>query len=659
MIIDQLVLHNVGTFAGRHTIELTPPRSSQPIVLVGGLNGAGKTTLLEAIHLVLYGPLAQVSGRRNSGYENYLRSLIHRGSSETEGAALELTFHAYQEGAEREYWVRRSWRSTGSSIRETLLVSVDGRNDAALTSTWSEHIEAFLPKGIAGLFFFDGEQIEALADLDRSQEVLSSALASLLGLDLVDRLSTDLAVLRRRHQDAQVPARLREVIDERQNVVTAARQAEESTSQELAGLRVDMERAEKRLFELNEAYRSAGGELVDQREAAEASAATLRSDVSRLEDELRHEMSEIGPLLQIRKMLFELADQADRELNASREKVMADVLARRDQEISRLLAISKVPAAARKELELFLTQDRESRLEGAQCPEVVGVGHVESASVRHLASAALDGASRRMTDLINQHSTSRSDLEQAERVLVAIPDPEALASLVKARSEAATDVVQKQAALTHLDEKLTLLRQDRAKADAAYEAALDEAARANVAADDARRLVEHADRVRTTLQQLRLAASRRHLGRISEFILDALGRLLRKADLITKVDVDPESHVVQLTGRDGLSLSADELSAGERQLLAVAMLWGLAKSAGQPLPVVIDTPLGRLDGSHREHLLERYFPHASHQVILLSTDTEIDEDAYDRIRPHVGRAYRLIFDQRRNATSVHDGYFWE
>jgi DNA sulfur modification protein DndD len=94
-------------------------------------------------------------------------------------------------------------------------------------------------------------------------------------------------------------------------------------------------------------------------------------------------------------------------------------------------------------------------------------------------------------------------------------------------------------------------------------------------------------------------------------------------------------------------------------LLAVALLWGLARAAGQPLPMVIDTPLGRLDGSHREHLLDRYFPHASHQVILLSTDTEIDAEAYDRIRAHVGREYRLEFDPETNATSVQAGYFWE
>ncbi|MFM8857989.1 MAG: DNA sulfur modification protein DndD, partial [Actinomycetota bacterium] len=615
--------------------------------------------VLEAIHLVLYGALAQVSGRRNGGYENYLRSLIHRGSSESEGAALELTFHAHQEGVEREYWVRRSWRSTGTSIREILLVSVDGRHDAALTSTWNEHIEAFLPKGIAGLFFFDGEQIEALADLDRSQEVLSSALASLLGLDLVDRLSTDLAVLRRRHQDAQVPARLRAAIDERQSAVTAARQAEESTSQELAGLRVEVERAEKGLFELNEAYRSAGGELVDQRVSAEETAKKLRADVVSSEDELRQEMAEIAPLLQVRGMLTELVQQADREATAARDRMITDVLAQRDDEIAQRLAAAKIPAAAQKELQRFLAHDRQTRLENSHCPEVIGATTVDPAAVSHLATSALDGVQRRMRDVIAKHSATRADLEHAERVLVAIPDPEALAALVTQRQEASSQLLQKQAALTHAEEKLALLRQDRAKAEAAYEAALDDAAKANADADDARRLVEHVDRVRSTLHDLRLAASRRHLGRISEFILDALGRLLRKENLITNVDVDPESHVVELTGRDGLPLSSDELSAGERQLLAVALLWGLAKAAGQPLPVVVDTPLGRLDGSHREHLLERYFPHASHQVILLSTDTEIDKDAFDRIRGNVGRSYRLVFDQSANATSVHSGYFWE
>jgi DNA sulfur modification protein DndD len=134
---------------------------------------------------------------------------------------------------------------------------------------------------------------------------------------------------------------------------------------------------------------------------------------------------------------------------------------------------------------------------------------------------------------------------------------------------------------------------------------------------------------------------------------------MRKDNLITEISIDPVTYGVELRGSSGQPLAAEQLSVGERQLLAVAMLWGLAHAAGQPLPVVIDTPLGRLDSSHRHHLLDRYFPQASHQVVLLSTDTEIDADARKRLQPHIGRAYRLDFDAGASATTVRPGYFWE
>ncbi len=48
--------------------------------------------------------------------------------------------------------------------------------------------------------------------------------------------------------------------------------------------------------------------------------------------------------------------------------------------------------------------------------------------------------------------------------------------------------------------------------------------------------------------------------------------------------------------------------------------------------MAIDTPLGRLDSEHRHHLVERYFPQASHQVMLLSTDTEIRQAEVTQLR---------------------------
>ena len=122
--------------------------------------------------------------------------------------------------------------------------------------------------------------------------------------------------------------------------------------------------------------------------------------------------------------------------------------------------------------------------------------------------------------------------------------------------------------------------------------------------------------------------------------------------------IDPETFRIELTDGDGRVVPFDRFSAGERQLLATSLLWGLARASGRPLPTIIDTPLGRLDSSHRRHMIERYFPVASHQVILLSTDEEIDEESLQRLLPYIGRKYHLQFDEASRSTTITEGYFW-
>lgn len=105
-------------------------------------------------------------------------------------------------------------------------------------------------------------------------------------------------------------------------------------------------------------------------------------------------------------------------------------------------------------------------------------------------------------------------------------------------------------------------------------------------------------------------------------------------------------------------MPTERLSAGERQVFAVALLWALGRTSGRPLPVIIDTPLARLDSDHRRLLVERYLPFASHQVLVLSTDTEVDEAAFAALEPAMSHAYRLRYDHARRLTTADAGYFW-
>lgn len=657
MILDELVLHDVGVFAGRQVLTLTPPGPDKPIVLIGGLNGAGKTTILDAIHLALYGPLAGGSGRRSGSYETRLRSLIHHAATPGDGAGVELAFHAHHEGIARHYRVRRYWRDTGAGIRERLEVLRDEVPDPALTATWPQQVEAFLPRGIAGLFFFDGEQIESLADLDRSPQVLGSALAALLGLELVDRLATDLAVLRRRHRTRNLPDELRRRVDDTQATATAARQAEEAANAEAAAARVAAERAAKRHFELAERYRAGGGELLDQRENAEARVAALQGELARADDELRETAAGAAPMLQVTGMLADLAAQARRESDAARDRVVLDVIVTRDTALLDQLRATRIRASAISAVESYLAADRDARRRNAGNTPVTGLD--ESSPVEFLTTQVLPDTRRKIHDLLARRAEAIAGLDAAERMLAAIPDEQALAPLRAEQDEARVALQRAQTAVAVAEDRLIAVSQQRARAFVVYEKAMEATADASLTAEDDRRLVDHADRVCATLDALKLAATRRHLDRICALVLDGLGQLLRKDNLITEISIDPEGCTVELRGNAGQPLAAEQLSAGERQLLAVAMLWGLARASGQPLPVIIDTPLGRLDQSHRSHLLERYFPQASHQVVLLSTDTEIDEDAREGLSRHTGHTYRLEFDAAAGATTVHRGYFWE
>ncbi|MED5579907.1 MAG: DNA sulfur modification protein DndD, partial [Nitrospinota bacterium] len=83
----------------------------------------------------------------------------------------------------------------------------------------------------------------------------------------------------------------------------------------------------------------------------------------------------------------------------------------------------------------------------------------------------------------------------------------------------------------------------------------------------------------------------------------------------------------------------------------------LARSSGRPIPTIIDTPLGRLDSSHRNHFVERYFPSASHQVLLLSTDEEIVGPYFERLKPFVSRTFLMVHNEKSGKTHFEKGYF--
>lgn len=658
MLLREITLHNFGGYRGRHTVDLIPPAESKPIVLFGGLNGAGKTTFLDAMQLVLYGKRARTAGRGNLGYEDYLRRCVNRGVVGREGAAIELVFETTFDGSPSIFRVHRSWEATKSGVREHLSVSRDDIASILLTERWDEIVEELMPLDIASLFFFDGEKIEALADPERAGQVIATAVESLLGLGLLERLQVDLVALERKKRTAAADSVAREQLDAIGEKLASAEAELAYRVQERGARRNDLDRADHQLAKHRDRFRQQGGELFQQRGELEHKRAVAAKQLADIRDELLELAAGSLPLRLVSSLLNDVAVQHAVETDAAHhEAVIADIQQRDEQLLASMS--SRLSKAARAQMETFMAADYAERLVHVDVPRYLALDTAASHRLSVVWPNELDLAAARASDLLARESRVAGEVEELDRLLAAVPAAAAVASLSAACDEAAAEVAAARARFEVACEGIEATERVIDDLRAKRERVLRDAAEAIAAEEDAQRIVDHSAKVRSTLSEFRGRLLERHLSRIEAAILDSLNRLLRKQRLVDDLRLHPETFELVLFDPDGNKMSTERLSAGERQLLAVALLWGLARVSGRHLPTIVDTPLGRLDSIHRRLLAERYFPHASSQVILLSTDEEIDSQLFDVIAPSVGRCYELRYDDSTQSTSVVEGYFFE
>lgn len=656
MILDSIAIENFGAYGGCQEATLTP-EEGKPIILFGGMNGGGKTTLLDAVQLAFYGAKAKLSNRNRLGYREYLRESIHRGSDPGEGASITLRFRRMMEGETRNFELQRSWREGVKGIEEAVRVRRDGKLDDVFTDHWDEAIEAYLPSGISHLFFFDGEQVKELAEGGHAAEILGTAVHSLLGLDLVDRLETDLKAFERRKKaegrDPETANKLSQVRGELQHIDTAQEQAlmqEGALVNEAGRLGKDLREAEDR-------FRAEGGELFLRRQELDADLVKLKAEKNTLETQFRELVAGPLPFLMVDGLLREAEQQSRHENDVRRARMLIGALEERDDELVTTLRQETVTPALLKKIDQVLRADRTNRIGLAQEALILDADESLALHIAHLRATVLPSAEEQVQTFVNKLAALEEKIARLEGEIERVPTEDRIADLQAAVDRARVTHQAKLAELEAVRVSIKALKTQREVVENKLDKLSDHDIDARFAEDDRQRTLKHSSKVRDTLAEFRSRVVRNHIARMEALMLESFQNLLRKSDLVTGLSINPETFEPTLTGRDGKTLPIERLSAGERQLLATSMLWGLARASGRPVPTIIDTPLGRLDSSHRKHLVERYFPNASHQVLLLSTDEEIVGKYYDSIKPYTTRTYLLAHNEQAGQTTIESGYF--
>lgn len=657
MIIEQLTLHNYGLYTGRQTVELRPPSEQQPIVLFGGQNGAGKTTFLDALLLVLYGKKAKCSNRGTLSYDEFLLRSINDAVDPREGASIEISFSHTSEGVDEHYNVRRTWFQNGSGAKEVLEVKLNDRYDQVLSESWSARVDEFIPHQISNLFFFDGEQIEDLANLENSSAILSSAIHSLLGLDLVEQLIDDLGMLKRKKKGLIRDGKIREAAKEMEKSVIELNKSRRDRREARAKRLNDLNACEKRLQEAEERFRRLGGHLLDQRTEIETTRERLERSLHEQEEQLLELSAGPAPLNLVRPLLLSLREQTRAEKAAHQARQFVSLLDSRDSYILAKLRDAKISESVVQAIDREFESDRTAKSHETQCDIYVELSEEASALLEGFCTYEQQRIEESIRKAFEKAAEIVSALIDSDRKLASIPDEGQVRDVRLERSKLINELAMLKVQLALDDEEIERATREIGMKETALRNKIREAVKEDFEDEVDYRVIQYADKSIETLGKFRGLILKKHIKRIAGLVFEGFTQLLRKKTLIRGISIDPETFTLSILGPRDKPINPKRLSAGERQLLAVSILWGLARAAGRPLPVAIDTPLGRLDSRHRSHLVERYFPYASHQVFLFSTDEEITGKYLDMLSHRIGHTYHLEYSDHDKATRITKSYF--
>lgn len=695
MQLRKISLRDWKCYAGKVEFSFPKLTKGKNLSLIGAANGFGKTALYEAIVLGLFGrdgmPLLyrarfEVSGD-NQNDQTYVQFL-----SKTEGRDGVLNRTALESGvmdcsvelvfddeAGQPVRFQRIWHFSqqGTLKRyEEEVQAFEGnerrpvgpRSGTAATANerldWFRDWVAknFVPYYLGWFFLFDGEMVKTFADQGMREQV-RNGIEGLLGLPLLRDLATDLrnyararggssggpqgSTIEKAEADEEaLTQRLQEVTDEEKHIDADLR-ALESEREELtrilhglsSGTQASSQELYQRLAQRRADLRGAKDHLAEAMEVDLALALPGRELRAAAELRLRQE--------ERREQWQNGREQGDVRLEAYVTSVQASLL-----KVVPPLSLGQVDAVI---AEIRSAWDRlwfppdDDTAPSFRHTALLGADRLET--ITRLGRIAVAGG--RLLQFLQEIASHETEIIRLEEETSRI---EAVGPGIDEKRARLSDV---QALLGPLHQRKGGLESKRAGIEGQLGSKRAELAnlRQRVAhSAPGQKRAAAAARVAQMLDAILIEAVPGEVGAVAEAMTDVFRAISHKG-LVDKVTIAADCTVKLLT-KSGSEVTGLGASAGEQQLFSLALIQAVLRVSKRSFPIIVDTPLGRLDERHRVALMQQ-FASLPGQVILLSTDTEVVGPAYAAVTKNIAQTYILRHQHHGDvgATRVEAGYF--
>ena len=662
MHLTKVTLKNYGVYRDKTEFDFTTT-SDKPVVLVGGTNGAGKTTLFESILVGFYGISFLGKKTTKKEYNKFLANKIHRflgSTASADSTSIIIDFKYFHNGDVDDYTVDRTWRNEDGRIIEELKIKKDNKRlDSVEESQWQSFIEELIPRGVAKLFFFDGEKIVKMAEEENEDIEIKSSFDSLLGLDIVEQLHSDLKVhiMRNMKDDAKtIQIQHDQHLKERDEILDDISRYEAK----LGAKNTETDELGREINTIEAQVSKIGGGFASKRGELKTKKASLQMKKISLESDLRTVISGPTPLGLIPQLIKSLKSQIVKDEKILKQEIRQEILHEKESELSKLLKSKKLwneidtDSQSKEKLIEDILSVFESEQKSKNSTSMFNLSPLDYANILTLFDNLKTKYLENLKKLSDEYRDVNDELQKIDASLVNAPNDDELGPLISKLNSLHEEQGVLKTEAGHLEQQISSKN--------SYLKMLNFKLR-NILADkykdkNAGVQAELATKVQKVLDEYVEKLKIKKLELLEKYLLEEIQRLMHKENLVTKVSVDKDTFEIKLFDKDGNQSPKDLLSKGEKQMYATAVLLALAKTSGKPLPFMIDTPLARLDVGHRDNLIKKFFPYASHQVVIFSTDSEIDQKYYLQMKPYLSRSYAMEYLPGEGKTHQHLSYFW-
>jgi len=669
LLLTKVFINDFGVYRGRNEFDFQT-KPDKPIILCGGTNGAGKTTLFESIMLGFYGQNSFEQKTSQKQYHDKILRKIHRylGTKKAaDEASVTIEFQFAHEEKIVEYQVMRMWQNNDEKVAETFTIKKKNPSDEKFVnldsieeSGWQVFIEQLIPKGIVKLFFFDGEQIQKIADEGEIDNHIKSSFDALLGLDLVKQLINDIGLTLLRNSKGET----KKILDEINRLTKEKEESEEKRDgfqNKQVHLQTNIDLLQKKVDVQEVNFKKIGGEFARNREELTIEKTRLESKLEDVEKEIRELCSDTLPFSLIPKQMEEVKNEIKADQQKLQDSFEKSILEKNFQDlldnIKSKSFLPNITNDVRQNITKQIDELLKNKIESVSNPTktTYNLSADDMNQTIQLIDEVNDSSEQKIEALVNTFNVVSNSLEQIKVGLDSAPREDEFGPIFSELTQTTRELGELQNELEHLrilesqEKSLIILVNSKIRANLKNKH------------EDKKRMagLEIGSNVQDVLEDYAESLRSKKLELLESYILDKLQVLLHKQNFIEKISIDRETFQVKLYKGNDDEITKDMLSKGELQMYATAVVWGLALTSGRPLPFMIDTPLARLDEEHRNSIVEEFYPNASHQTIILSTDSEVNFEYYQKLEPYISSSFVIQYDSDKGSTKKHDTYFFD